>query len=125
MTAGFARYPVGKLVGGNRENSHVVFFKPPEESDGPDRLITYHNMLVDLCQVGGRHFRTLLAAHASAHPESADHGDERSSSAAAGPPRGGAAAAGVEAEAAPPSRSAGGGAVRATGSQQGARRRRS
>ena len=59
MEAGFAKYPLGKLLEKGTKNSRVVFCAPP--TSGRDAITHYHNMLVDLCQVSLRQFTSLLA----------------------------------------------------------------
>lgn len=64
MHAGLALYPIGILKDAGSAKSRVEFYEPPTETSGEARLAIYHNMLVDLCRVGGRQFRQLLAIHA-------------------------------------------------------------
>jgi hypothetical protein len=61
MTAGFAKYPVGKLVNAGAADAHVQFAAPPAQDATRAAKVRYHNMLVDLCQVSLRQFTTLLA----------------------------------------------------------------
>jgi len=61
MAAGFAQFPVGKLVDSGTKDSRVEFSEPP--TDTRERQVAYHNMLVDLCGVGARQFSTLLNSY--------------------------------------------------------------
>ena len=48
--------------------SRVIFARPPQPTNRR-LLVTYHNMLVDLCRVGTRQFSTLLGAWAQQHDD--------------------------------------------------------
>ena len=67
MDAGFKQYPIGKLLDRGKPNSRVQFAAPPVGNR--DATVQYHNMLVDLCQVGARRFADLLGAYAASNPE--------------------------------------------------------
>ena len=54
MEAGFAQYPVAKLVGKGTDSCKVVFATPPVGDR--KKQIVYHNLLVDLCMVSLRQF---------------------------------------------------------------------
>lgn len=58
MVAGFAQYPIGKLVDQGRASARVLFSAPPTEDR--DARTKYHNMLVDLCRVSLRQFSKAL-----------------------------------------------------------------
>jgi hypothetical protein len=64
MTAGFAQYPVGKLLDAGTNNSRVQFSEPPGPSASRGEKVRYHNQLVDLCQMTCRGFTKLLAESA-------------------------------------------------------------
>ena len=69
MAEGFKQYPVGKLLERGTPRSRVQFTAPPRGSR--HEMVVYHNMLVDLCQVGARRFGDLLGEYAAKH-----HADE-------------------------------------------------
>ena len=58
MKAGFAPFPVGKLMDEATRKSAVQLAAPP--TDDRERMVQYHNMLVDLCRVTARQLTTLL-----------------------------------------------------------------
>ena len=93
MLAGFGKYPVGKMLDAGGTKSRVVFSKPPSHEDGRESLVSYHNMLVDLCQVGARQFRQLLDKYAEQNPDSTDGLYSAADSADARAPAPGAGAA--------------------------------
>jgi hypothetical protein len=68
MAAGLAAYPIGRLVDAGTPASRVIFARPPQPTNRR-LLVTYHNMLVDLCRVGARQFSTLLGAWAQQHDD--------------------------------------------------------
>ena len=63
MKAGMQAFPIA-AVRDEGKDTKVEFFAPPKQSDGRARSVCYHNLLMDCCQVTGRHFRQLLAVDA-------------------------------------------------------------
>eukprot|EP00973_Karenia_brevis_P068500 9527575-Karenia_brevis.AAC.1 len=60
MKAGLIQYPVGRLENAGNSQPRVVFSAPP--TGDRDAQVIFHNMLMDLCQISGRRFSSLLVA---------------------------------------------------------------
>ena len=58
MSAALAQHPIARLRDLGTSQSRIVFAAPPGPQN-PVAQTRYHNLLVDLCQVGLRRFQTL------------------------------------------------------------------